>query len=67
MVMSAPHCRRTAATPNTNWHNSLGKGRIDAHVLANQLQEEGAKSFVKTRNHLMSVIDSKSALFKRGS
>jgi transaldolase len=40
---------------------------IDVKMLANQLQEEGAKSFVKSWNHLMSVIDSKSAALKRAS
>jgi transaldolase len=40
---------------------------IDVRVLANQLQEEGAKSFVKSWNDLMSVIDSKSAALKRAS
>jgi transaldolase len=40
---------------------------IDVKVLADQLQEEGAKSFVKSWNDLMSVIDSKSAVLKRAS
>jgi transaldolase len=40
---------------------------IDVRILANQLQEEGAKSFVKSWNDLMSVIDSKSAALKRAS
>jgi transaldolase len=40
---------------------------IDVHALANQLQEEGAKSFVKSWSDLMSVIDSKSAVLKRAS
>jgi hypothetical protein len=34
---------------------------IDADALATQLQEEGAKSFVKSWNDLMAVIMSKSA------
>src|SRR6516164_9855107 len=41
--------------------------RIDVELLANQLQEEGAKSFVKSWNELMSVIDSKSAVLKQAS
>jgi transaldolase len=45
----------------------FARERIDVHVLANQLQEEGAKSFVKSWNDLMSVIDSKSAVLKRAS
>jgi transaldolase len=40
---------------------------IDVKILANQLQEEGAKSFVKSWNDLMSVIDSKTAVLKRAS
>jgi transaldolase len=41
--------------------------KVDVHALANQLQEEGAKSFVKSWNDLMSVIDSKSAVLQRAS
>jgi transaldolase len=37
---------------------------IDVDVLAAQLQDEGAKSFVKSWNDLMSVIASKSAALK---
>jgi transaldolase len=40
---------------------------IDLHALASQLQEEGAKSFVKSWNDLMNVIASKSAVLKRAS
>jgi transaldolase len=40
---------------------------IDVRALANQLQDEGAKSFSKSWNDLMSVIDSRSAAFKRAS
>jgi transaldolase len=45
----------------------FARERIDVHVLANQLQEEGAKSFVKSWNDLMSVIDSKTAVLDRAS
>jgi len=45
----------------------FARERIDVEALANQLQEEGAKSFVKSWNELMSVIDSKSAVLKRAS
>jgi transaldolase len=45
----------------------FARERIDVNVLANQLQEEGAKSFVKSWNDLMSVIDSKTAVLKRAS
>jgi|SRR5579859_4068967 len=38
---------------------------IDVDLLADQLQEEGAKSFVKSWNELMSVIDSKTVMLKK--
>ena len=39
----------------------FAKAGIDVDALAAQLQDEGAKSFVKSWNDLMSVIASKSA------
>jgi transaldolase len=39
---------------------SFAKAGIDAEALAARLQTEGAASFVKSWNDLMSVIDSKS-------
>jgi len=42
----------------------FAKSGIDVDRLAAQLQEEGAKSFVKSWNDLMSVIASKSAALK---
>ena len=39
----------------------FAKAGIDIDALAVQLQDEGAKSFVKSWNDLMSVIASKSA------
>ena len=45
----------------------FGKAGIDVDALASQLQEEGAKSFVKSWNELMAVIDSKSAALKKAS
>ena len=45
----------------------FAREKVDVRVLANQLQEEGAKSFVKSWNDLMSVIDSKTAVLKRAS
>jgi transaldolase len=39
----------------------FGKAGIDVDGLADQLQDEGAKSFVKSWNDLMEVISSKSA------
>src|SRR5215468_4573262 len=41
--------------------------KIDVHALAKQLQDEGAKSFVKSWSELMGVISSKSAVLKRAS
>ena len=43
------------------------KAGIDLGALANQLQEEGAKSFVKSWNELMSVIASKSETLKKAA
>jgi transaldolase len=40
---------------------------IDVDALSAQLQDEGAKSFVKSWNELMGVITSKSAALKRAS
>jgi transaldolase len=39
----------------------FAKSRIDVDALATQLQDEGAKSFVKSWNELMAVIAAKSA------
>ena len=41
--------------------------KVDVAALAQQLQDEGAKSFVKSWNYLLGVIDSKSAVLKRAS
>jgi transaldolase len=40
----------------------FGKAGVDINGLAAQLQDEGAKSFVKSWNELMGVIEGKSAL-----
>src|SRR6516162_2427189 len=45
----------------------FGKARVDVDALAAQLQDEGAKSFVKSWNELMSVITSKSAVLKKAA
>jgi len=42
----------------------FAKAGIDVDSLAAQLQDEGAKSFVKSWNELMEVITSKSAALK---
>ena len=47
-----------AVTAKKCWRSSADAG-IDIDALAAQLQDEGAKSFVKSWNELMSVIDSK--------
>jgi transaldolase len=41
--------------------------KIDVGALAQQLQEDGAKSFVKSWNDLLGVISSKSSVLKRAS
>jgi transaldolase len=45
----------------------FAKAGIDVDALAAQLQDEGAKSFVKSWEDLMSVIDMKSATLKKAS
>jgi transaldolase len=42
----------------------FAKSGIDVDALAARLQDEGAKSFVKSWNDLMAVITSKSAALK---
>jgi len=43
----------------------FAKAGIDVDALATQLQDEGAKSFVKSWNELMGVIESKSAAIQK--
>jgi len=43
----------------------FAKAGIDIDALATQLQDEGAKTFVKSWNELMEVIESKSAAIQR--
>jgi transaldolase len=45
--------------------SAFAKAGIKVDALAAQLQEEGAKSFVKSWNDLMTVIDSKSGMLKQ--
>jgi transaldolase len=45
----------------------FAKAGIDVDALAAQLQDEGAKSFVKSWNDLMAVIESKSAALQRAA
>ena len=59
-------CRQTAATARTS-SAQFAKAGIDVDALAAQLQDEGAKSFVKSWNELMAVITSKSAALKTPS
>ena len=42
----------------------FAKAGIDVDALAAQLQDEGAKSFVRSWDELMTVIDSKTAALK---
>jgi transaldolase len=45
----------------------FGKAGVDVEALGAQLQEEGAKSFVKSWNDLMSVITSKSVVLQKAA
>jgi transaldolase len=45
----------------------LSKAGIDLGALANQLQDEGAKSFVKSWEDLIGVIESKSNTLRKAS
>jgi transaldolase len=56
--------RRTAAIAKTVLAE-FTKAGINVDSLAAQLQDEGAKSFVKSWNELLAVIASKSAALKQ--
>jgi transaldolase len=43
----------------------FARSEIDIYALANQLQDEGARTFVKSWNDLMEVIDSRSAAIRK--
>jgi transaldolase len=45
----------------------VAQAGIDIYALAAQLQDEGARSFVKSWNELMDVIESKSSVLKKAS
>jgi transaldolase len=45
----------------------FARSGIDIDILAAQLQDDGAKSFVKSWNDLMDVISSKCAELKKAS
>ena len=45
--------------------DQFARAGIDIDALAAQLQDEGAKSFVKSWNELMEVIESKSAAIQK--
>jgi transaldolase len=47
--------------------DQFAKAGIDINALAARLQDEGAKSFVKSWNELMEVIASKSAILQEVS
>jgi transaldolase len=44
----------------------FAKAGVDVEALATQLQDEGAKSFVKSWSDLMEVLASKSANLRKG-
>jgi transaldolase len=46
---------------------SFAKAGIDIAALAKRLQDEGASSFVKSWNDLMTVIDSKRTAMRKAS
>ena len=45
----------------------FAKAGIDVDALAGQLQDEGAKSFVKSWNELMEAINSKTAVLRKAA
>lgn len=45
----------------------FAKAGIDANALATQLQDEGARSFVKSWNNLMDVVTSKCAVLRESA
>src|SRR5215475_13677918 len=47
--------------------SQFARAGVNVEAVARQLQDEGAKSFVKSWNDLMGVISSKSAVLKRAS
>ena len=57
---------RTAVIPKKRWPR-FAKAGIDVDALAAQLQDDGAKSFVKSWEDLMNVITAKSATLKKAS
>ncbi len=49
------------------WLDNFAKAGVEVDALAAQLQDEGARSFVKSWNELMGVIASKSADLAKAS
>jgi transaldolase len=45
----------------------FARAGVDIYALANKLQDEGAKSFVKSWDELMNVIVTKSATLRKAS
>ena len=66
MANSARSWRRTAAIAKKFWPSSPKAG-VNVDALAAQLQDEGAKSFVKSWNEMLAVIASKSAALKQAA
>ena len=63
MARSTTFSPRTVATARRCWPE-FAKAGIDIDALAAQLQDEGAKSFVKSWKELMACIASKSEALK---
>ena len=61
---------KTMPTDGGNAEEELARfadAKVDVGALARQLQEDGAKAFVKSWSDLLGVISSKSAVLKRAS
>jgi len=61
---------KTMPTDGGNAEEELARfadAKVDVGALARQLQEDGAKAFVKSWSELLGVISSKSAVLKRAS
>ncbi len=62
--MDNPSC---SPGSNPSLINEFAKAGIKVDALTAQLQKEGARSFVKSWNDLMTVIDSKSGALKQAA
>ena len=55
------------ATASENMLKQFAQAGVDVDALAARLQDEGAKSFVKSWNDLLAVIQSKSHALKQAA